>query len=150
MNNSPQCALCIGYKETLEKEMVNMKFLGFQSYDHHTQKNHFDQMILKLNGAHCVVMSVFHSSNLKTLKLFCILLLLCNEVWNIFWGSIFQQWKDIYFIQENCQNYNRSACRSLFKNIRSFVYSIPIYVFINELHCKYLRRFSNKYVYTQY
>jgi hypothetical protein len=42
MNNSPQCALCIGYKETLVEEMVNMKFLVFQSDDHHTQKNHFD------------------------------------------------------------------------------------------------------------
>jgi len=27
MNNSPQCALCIGYKETLVEETVKMNFL---------------------------------------------------------------------------------------------------------------------------
>jgi hypothetical protein len=59
MNNSPQCALCIGYKETLVEGTVNMKFLGLQIDDHHKQKNHIDQMISKLNGDHCVVGSVF-------------------------------------------------------------------------------------------
>jgi len=42
MNDSPQCALCIGYKETLVEEIVSMKFLSFQTDGHHKQKNHFE------------------------------------------------------------------------------------------------------------
>ena len=42
MNDSPQCALCIGYKEMLVEEIVSMKFLGFQIDGHHKWKNHFE------------------------------------------------------------------------------------------------------------
>jgi hypothetical protein len=44
----------------------------------------------------------------------------------------------------------RTPCRSLFKKIRDFTYSVSIYIFINELYFKQSRTFSNKFIYTQY
>jgi hypothetical protein len=47
MNNSPCCALHIGYKEKYIEKMVKTKFLGLHIDNHLNWKNHIDQMIPK-------------------------------------------------------------------------------------------------------
>jgi hypothetical protein len=68
MNNSPHCALHIGYKEKYIEEMVKTKFLGLYIDNHLNWKNHIDQMIPKLSGACYAVTSMFHISNITTLN----------------------------------------------------------------------------------
>jgi hypothetical protein len=67
-NNSPHCALNIGYKDKHIEETVNSKFLGLHLDNHLNWKNHIDQMIPKLSGACYTVRSMFHTSNINTLK----------------------------------------------------------------------------------
>lgn len=43
----------------------------------------------------------------------------------------------------------RNPCRSLFTKIRGFTSSMPIYIFVNELHCKQWRKFTSKLNCTQ-
>jgi hypothetical protein len=50
-NISPDCTLCIVYKEWYIEEMVNTKFHGLQIDDPLNWKNHIDQMVPKLSGA---------------------------------------------------------------------------------------------------
>jgi hypothetical protein len=68
MNNSPHSALYIGYKEKIIEETVKTKFLGLHIDNHLNWKNHIDQMIPKLSGACYTVRSMFHISNITTLK----------------------------------------------------------------------------------
>jgi hypothetical protein len=68
MNNSPHSALCIGYKEKYIEDMAKTKFLGLHIDNHLNWKNHIDQMIPKLSGACYTVRSMFHMSNITTLK----------------------------------------------------------------------------------
>lgn len=51
MNNLPQCALGIGYKEKCIEERVDGTFLGLQIDNRLNWKNHINQMICKLSGA---------------------------------------------------------------------------------------------------
>jgi hypothetical protein len=67
-NNSPQCALSIGYNGKYVEESANTKFLGLQSDNHLNWKNRIDQMITKLSGACYAVRSVFPIVNIDTLK----------------------------------------------------------------------------------
>jgi hypothetical protein len=68
MNNSPHCALTIGYKDKYIEETVNTKFLSLQLDNHVNWKNHIDQMIPKLSGVWYAVRLLFHISNINTLK----------------------------------------------------------------------------------
>jgi hypothetical protein len=68
MSNSPHCALTIGYKDKYIEETVNSKFLGLHTDNHLNWKDHIDQMIPKLSGASYAVRSMFHISNINTLK----------------------------------------------------------------------------------
>jgi hypothetical protein len=67
-NNSPHCALLIDYREKYIEETINTKFLDLQVDNHVTWKNHIDQMVPKLSGACYAVRSVYHISNINTLK----------------------------------------------------------------------------------
>jgi hypothetical protein len=67
-NNSPHCALNIGYKDTYIEETVNSKFHGLHLDNHLNWKDHIDQMIPKLSEACYAVRSMFHISNINTLK----------------------------------------------------------------------------------
>jgi hypothetical protein len=68
MNNSPHCALTVGCKDKCIEETVNTKFLGLQLDNRLNWKNHIDQMIPKLSGACYTARSMFHISNIDTLK----------------------------------------------------------------------------------
>jgi hypothetical protein len=57
-NNSPQCALSIGYNGKYIEESANTKFLGVEIDNHLIWKNHIDQMFLKLRGACYAVRSM--------------------------------------------------------------------------------------------
>jgi hypothetical protein len=70
-NNSPHYALRIDYRGKYIEETINTKFLGLQVDNHLTWKNHFDQMVPKLSGACYVVRSMYHISNINTLKSIC-------------------------------------------------------------------------------
>jgi hypothetical protein len=67
-NNSPKCSLTIGYKDIYIEEKLNSKFLGLHPDNHLNWKGHIDQMIPKLSAACYAVRSMFHISNLNTLK----------------------------------------------------------------------------------
>jgi hypothetical protein len=67
-NNSPHCALTIGYKDKYIEETVNTTFLGLQLDNHINWKDHIDQMIPKLSAACYAFRSMFHISNIITLK----------------------------------------------------------------------------------
>jgi hypothetical protein len=66
--NSPHCALCIDYRGKYIEETINTKFLGLQIDNHLIWKNHFDQMVPKLSGAYYAIRSIYHISNINTLK----------------------------------------------------------------------------------
>jgi hypothetical protein len=67
-SNSPHCALTIGYKDTYIEETANTTFLGLHLDNHLNWKDHVDQMVPKLSGACYAVRSMFHISNVSTLK----------------------------------------------------------------------------------
>ena len=119
--------------------MVTIKFLGFQTDDHHKQKNHFNQMISKLNGTCCIVMPLFCISSMITINRFAYFYSVTK--YRLFSGGhssnsgkIFALHNKIIRITVGARPI--SACRSLFNKFRGFAFSIPIHIFITELHCK--------------
>jgi hypothetical protein len=66
--NSPHFALCIAYRGKYIEETINTKFLGLQIDNHLTWKNHIDQMVPMLSEACYAVRSMYHISNINTLK----------------------------------------------------------------------------------
>jgi hypothetical protein len=106
MNNSPHCALNIGYKGKYAEETVNSKFLGLHLDNHLNSKDHIDQMISKLSEACYAVSSVLYISNMNTLKSIYFAYFHCIIQYGIiFWGKFFQQQEDIYITKENHQHY---------------------------------------------
>jgi hypothetical protein len=67
-NNSPYCALTIGYKDKYREEAVNTEFLGMHLDNHLNWKDHIDQIIPKLSAACYVVRQMYHFVNHNTLK----------------------------------------------------------------------------------
>jgi hypothetical protein len=118
-------------------------------------KNHIDQMVPKLSGACYAVRSMYHISNINTLKpIYFAYFHSIIKYGIIFWGNSSNSTK-IFTLQEKLISIMagaqpRTPCRSLFKKIRDFSYSMSIYIFINELYFKQSRKFSNKFIYTQY
>jgi hypothetical protein len=112
-------------------------------------------MVPKLSGACYAVRSMYHINNINTLK--SIYFAYSHSIIKygiIFWGNssnskkIFTLQKKIIRIMVSAQP--TTPCRSLFKKLRDFTYSMSIYIFINELYFKQSRKFSNKFVYKQY
>jgi hypothetical protein len=68
MSNSPHCELTISYKDKYIEETVNSKFFGLHLGNHLNWKDHIDQMMRKLSGACYAVRSMFHISNINTVK----------------------------------------------------------------------------------
>jgi hypothetical protein len=50
-NNSPHCALTIGYEDKYIEETVNTQFLSLHLDNHLNWKDHIDQITPKLSGA---------------------------------------------------------------------------------------------------
>jgi hypothetical protein len=67
-SNSTHCAWTIGYKDKYTEETVNSNFLGLCLDNHQNWKEHIHQMIPKLSAACYAVSSMFHTSNINTLK----------------------------------------------------------------------------------
>jgi hypothetical protein len=67
-NNLPHCALHIDYRGKYIEETINTKFRGLQVDNHFTWKNHINQMVPKLSGAYYIVRSMYHISNINTVK----------------------------------------------------------------------------------
>ena len=63
-NISPHSPLCTGYKEKYTEEMVNTKFLGLQTDNHLSWKNHTEQ----ISEACYAIKSMDHISNNDTFK----------------------------------------------------------------------------------
>ena len=115
-------------------------------------KNHIDQMIPKISGAYAG-RSVVHISNITTFKSIYFTYFHCIIKYGIiFWGNssnsdkILALQKKIVRIVVGVKPI--TPCRSLFKKL-DFTYSMPIYIFINELHCKQSRKFSNRFACAQ-
>jgi hypothetical protein len=68
INNSPLSSLSTGYEEKHTEETENAIFLGLQIDNHLHWKDPVEQMFPELSGACYVVRSVFHVSNMMTLK----------------------------------------------------------------------------------
>jgi hypothetical protein len=101
MNNSPHCALHIGYKEKYIEEMVKTKFLGLHIDNHLNWKNHIDQMIPKLSGACYAVRLMFHISNITTLikSIYFVYFHSILKYVIILWGNSCNSWK-IFTLQK--------------------------------------------------
>jgi hypothetical protein len=80
-NNSPHYALTIDYKGKYIEETVNTKFLGLHLDNHLNWKNHIDQTVPKLSGACYTVTSMFHISNINTLKS------IYSHVFSLLWST---------------------------------------------------------------
>jgi hypothetical protein len=123
-SNSPHCALTVGYKDKYMEETVNLKFLGLHNDNHLNWKDHIDQMIPKLSGACYAVRSMFHISNIYTLKSICLAYFHSTIQYGIiFWGNssnsrkIFTLQKKIIKIMVGARP--RIPSRSLFKKLES-------------------------------
>jgi hypothetical protein len=66
--NSTHSTLHIGYQGKYIQDTANTKFLGLEIDSHLNLKNDIDQMIPNLSGASFSVKSLFHISNINTLK----------------------------------------------------------------------------------
>jgi hypothetical protein len=65
--NSAHSTLHNGYKEKYIEEPVNTKFLGLQTDNHVSWKNHIKEMILKLSGV-CFSTKLPSAGSLSTTK----------------------------------------------------------------------------------
>jgi hypothetical protein len=121
-NNSPQCALSVGYNGKYIEESANTKFLGLQIDNRLNWKNHIDQIILKLSGACYAVRSMYHIVNIDTMKsIYFAYFQSIMKCGIIFWGNlssskrIFTLQKKIIRIMAGAKP--RNSCRSLFKEL---------------------------------
>jgi IS1 family transposase len=121
-NNSPHCALNIGYKDKYIEETLNSKFLGLHLDNHLNWKAHIDQMIPKLSGACYAVRSVLHISNINTLKsIYFTYFHFIVQYGIIFWGNSCNSRK-IFTVQKKIIRilvgaHPRTPCRNLFKKL---------------------------------
>jgi hypothetical protein len=132
-NNSPQCALSIGYNGKYMQESINTKFLGLQIDIHLNWNNHIDKLINKLSGACYAVRSLLHVSNTDTQRsVYLAYYQSLMKYGKFFWGNssntkyIFTLQKKIVRILASVKTWN--SCRSMFK--RSEILSN----LINELY----------------
>jgi hypothetical protein len=121
-NNSPDCAMTIGYKDKYREETVNSRFLGLHLENHLNWKDHIDQMIPKLSGACYAVRSMFHISNIYTLKsIYFAYFHSTIQYGIIFWGNSSNSRK-IFILQKKIIRimvgaHPRTPCRCLFKKL---------------------------------
>jgi len=80
-NNSLHFVLCISYIEHYIEEAVTTKFLGVQSDNHLSWKNHTEQIISRLSEACYVVRSTVYISNIITLL--SMYFTYCNSIKNM-------------------------------------------------------------------
>jgi hypothetical protein len=69
LSHSQEDSFQIPYKDKAIKQVTNIKFLGLEIDQHLNCKTHTEQIIPKLSSACCAVRSMFHFSNLDTLKM---------------------------------------------------------------------------------
>jgi hypothetical protein len=97
-------------------------------------------MIPKLNRACYALQLMFHISNSNALKSIYFVYFHCIIKYRIiFWGNSSNSRK-IFTLQKKINRimvgvHPRTPYRSLYKKLRDFTCSMPIYIFINELHC---------------
>jgi hypothetical protein len=88
-NNSPHCALTIGYKHKYIEEAVTIKFLGMHLDNHLNWKDRTDLIIPKLSAACYTVRQMYHTSNSNTLKsIYCVYFHSIVKCGIIFWGNL--------------------------------------------------------------
>jgi hypothetical protein len=142
-SNSPHCALTICYKDKYIEETVNSKFLCLHSDNHLHWKDHTHQMIPKLSGAYYAVRSVFHISNINTLK--SIYFAYFHSI--IQYGIIFRgnssNSRKIFTLQKKIIGimvgaHPRTLCRNLFKKLE--ILPVP---------CHYIFSLMNFFVHKQ-
>jgi hypothetical protein len=111
--------------------MVNTKYLGLE-INHLNWKNPIDQMITKLSGAFYTVRLMFNRALLTPKSMYFTNF---NGLSNS--EKIFALHKKIVSVGV-CKHYN-----FIFKSlqIRDFTCSMPVHMSINELHCKWPRKF---------
>jgi hypothetical protein len=121
-NSSPHYALTIGYKGTYIEERVNAKFLDLQLDNHLKGKVNIDQMIPKLSEACYGVRSMFHISNINTLKsIYFTYFHSITKYRIIFWGNssnsrkVFTSQKKM--IRMMVGAHPSTPCRSLFQKL---------------------------------
>ena len=96
-NNSPNSALCIGYKGKYIEETVNTIFLGLQIDNCLNWKNHTEQMI-SVSGACYAVRSMFRISTITTLKSTSFIYVHSIIKYRIiFWGNSSNSGENIHF-----------------------------------------------------
>jgi hypothetical protein len=142
-NNSPHCALNIGYKGKYIEETVNSKFLGLHLDNHLNWKDHIDQMIPKLSGACHAVRSMFHISNINTHK--SIYFAYFHSI--IQYGMIFRgkssNSKKTFTLQKKIIRimvgaHPRTPCRNIFKKLEilpvscQYIFSLMNFFVINQ------------------
>jgi hypothetical protein len=122
MNNSPHCALNIGYEDKYAEGTVNSKFICLHPDNHLNWKDHIDQMIPKLSAACYAIRSMFHVSNINTHKsIYFTYFHSIIQYRIIFWGNssnsrkIFTLQKKIIRIMVGA--HPRTPCRNLFKKL---------------------------------
>ena len=118
-NNSPHCALTIGYKHKYIEEAVTTKFLGMHFDNHLNWKDHTDLIIPKLSAACCTVRQMYHTSNSNTLKSIYFAIYSIEKCGIIFWGNLSNSRK-IFSLQKKIIRimvgaHPRTSCRRLFK-----------------------------------
>jgi hypothetical protein len=104
------------------EEKLNSKFLGLHLDYHLNWKGHTDQMIPKLSRAYYAIRSMFHISNINTLKpIYFAYFHSIVQYGILFWGNstnsrkIFTLQKKIIRIMVDA--HPRTSCRSLFKKL---------------------------------
>jgi hypothetical protein len=145
-SSSPHCALTVGYKDKYIEETINTESLGLQLDNHLNWEDHTDQMVPKLIGAYYPVRSMFHISNMNTLK--SIYFAYFHSVITyriILGGKSSNSWK-IFTLQKKVIRTIGGACL----RIRYIACSMPTQIFINELPCKQSRKLPNNSISTQY
>jgi hypothetical protein len=136
-NNSPQCALSIGYNGKYIEESANTKFLSLLIDNHLNWKNHIYQMISKLSETYYALRLMFHIVNIDTLKSIYIAYIhsvVKNGI--IFWVNSSNS-KRIFILQKKIIRIipdakPRNSCRILFKKLE-----------ILPLPCEYIFSLKN-------
>jgi hypothetical protein len=110
------------YRDKYIEETVNSKFLGLHLDNHLNWKDHTDQMIPKLSGACYTVRSMFHISNINTLKSIYFPYFHSIIKYRIICGGNSSNSRKIFTLQKKIIRimvgaHPRTPCRSLFKKL---------------------------------
>ena len=142
-NNLTKLTFHISYSSTNIEETTDIKFLGVHLDDHLNWNVHVQQLIPKLSAACYAIRSLFHITNIDTLK--SIYFAYFHSVMNygiIFWGNSTDS-KKIFILQKKIIRImtgtkHRASCRNLFKKLSilplpcQYIFSLMMFVVKNQ------------------